>query len=188
MAGDKAPLGSFYLLHSRYSSEQYFRALQWVCAVVAIHISLVYGFATVVIPDHSIRFDKYIQYSWNFYGILCACFIYLYPVFIMVFVRPEKLFHYVGAGFRWHLISRERLFFSFPILLLIPIVKSVYSSFKVEIPNLIPFTYDELFYRADQWLSGGTDPWRSVSGRIRVYPVWSGPHGLCGTLAIRSRH
>ena len=160
MAGGKAPIGPFHLLHSRYSSEQYFRALQWVCAVVAIHILLIYGFATAVIPGLSIQFDIYTPNFWGLYVILFACFIYLYPFFIMVFVRPEKLFRYVGGGFRWHLISRERLFFSFPILLLIPIVQSVYSSFKVEIPNLIPFAYDELFYRADQWLLGGTDPWR----------------------------
>jgi len=160
MTDGKAPLDPYHLLHSRYSSKQYLRALQWICTAGAIHILLVYSLTTAVIQVHSIHFGKYIQLSGSIYGILFASFIYLYPVFIMAFVRPEKLFWYVGSGFRWHLISRERLLFSFPILLLIPIVKSVYSSFKAEIPNLIPYTYDELFYRADQWLSGGTDPWR----------------------------
>lgn len=45
-----------------------------------------------------------------------------------------------------------------PVLLL-PLFSSVFTVFKTSIPEIIPYSWDPLLMRWDQWLHGGVHPW-----------------------------
>jgi len=82
-------------------------------------------------------------------------------------VRPKKLLSYLISGYRWHLFSRERLLFSYPVLLCIPLVFSIYTSFKNDIPSLNPFWLDSLLYKLDKAIFLGNEPWQ-----VFRYIIW----------------
>lgn len=138
----------------------YFRALLWVAGVSLLHLVFVYLTSQLLLDSNRIVLDKYLVFSFAVYGFLITGFLYIYPVYIMLIIRPKKLFKRIGHGYYRHLFSAERLVFSFTALLLIPVIKSAYSSFKRQIPNMNSFSYDELFYKLDLGLFSNIDPWR----------------------------
>lgn len=134
-----------------------------------------YFFATVLISflvllhtgvGYSIINEKI--FGFNYRYALGACFVYCavliiflisYPLFVIGFVRPKQLTRYLINGYGWHLFSKERLLFSYPVLLMIFFEQSTYTAFKNEIPNLNPFWLDGLLYKIDRVIFLGNDPW-----------------------------
>ena len=65
----------------------------------------------------------------------------------------------LAAGLRDTVFSGRRLVQAVPVLLIFPIFFSIFTSFKYQIPELVPFTYDPLFIEIDGFLHGGKQPW-----------------------------
>ncbi|ASQ90242.1 hypothetical protein CHL67_04285 [Prosthecochloris sp. GSB1] len=151
---------SFIRPNQCYSSKQYFSATILLFFVALLHVAFVFVVVGINLDAHNVRFDKYLYKVSLVYTAALFFFLFLYPVFVMVFVRPRKLLNYLVYGYRWHLFSDERVLFSYPVLAIIPLDKSIYSSFKAEIPSLNSFWLDVQLYRLDRMLFLGDDPWR----------------------------
>jgi hypothetical protein len=85
--------------------------------------------------------------------ILCGSILVLgYFLYVMVFVRPERLFLRVALD------VRERMINSIPIFVGFQIFFSAFTSFKTLIPVLQPFRWDPTFAAWDQTIHG-IHPW-----------------------------
>lgn len=153
---------SFIKPNPYYSSRNYISATLSILLVAFLHAAIVYAVVEVNLDTHKIRIDKYVNKVSVIYGATLVFFLFFYPVFVMVFVRPRRLLSYVMNGYRWHLFSKERLLFSYPILAILSLDKSIYSSFKTEIPNLNSFWLDDPLYKLDRVIFLGNDPWRAI--------------------------
>lgn len=142
--------------------KEYISATLTILLIALLHIAIVYFVAEMNLDTHKIIIDKYIDNIFFVYAATLFAFIFSYPLYVMIFVRPKKLFNYLTTGYRWHLFSKERLLFSYPALIIVPLDKSIYSSFKTEISNLIPFWLDYPLYQLDRIIFLGNDPWRLI--------------------------
>lgn len=138
----------------------YFRAFSWVAGTSLLHVAFVYLTSQTLLDSSRIVFDKYLVVSFMMYGLVFLAFLHIYPVYVMIFIRPEHLFKRIGHGYYRHLFSAERVVFSFTALLMIPVIKSAYSSFKQQMPHMNSFSFDELFHNLDLGLFTNIEPWR----------------------------
>lgn len=142
----------------------YLLATLSIFTLALVHAAIIYTIVTLSLDSHNVRIDKYAEASFIIYSITLAGFLLCYPVFVMIFIRPSKLIRYLQEGYSWHLFSKERLLFSYPILVIIPLDKSIYTSFKTEIPHINPFWLDAPLYKLDQLAFLGHDPWIILQG------------------------
>lgn len=56
----------------------------------------------------------------------------------------------------------RRVILACPMILVMPVFLSAFSSDKSAIPLIVPFHWDPLFSSVDRWIMGGVDPWRYV--------------------------
>jgi hypothetical protein len=82
-----------------------------------------------------------------------------YLVRIMVFVRPRALIRYLAEDLQKRQKLRERLVLGLPMLVVLPVFFSLFSSMKTLIPLIHPFSWDSRLERIDRWLHGGRAPW-----------------------------
>lgn len=81
-----------------------------------------------------------------------------YCIYVMVMLRPERLCHFIYHALRSYL-SKDRLLQALPVLVLIPIFASSFTTFKAAIPRLHPYAWDKTLEAWDLALHGGTAPW-----------------------------
>jgi hypothetical protein len=136
------------------------RALLWVFGFSLSYIGITCFITYVILDCRQIVFDKYIGVSSVIYLFLFFGFLYFYPVYVMVFIRPDRLFKEIARGYSRHLLRTDRLIFSIPVIIIIPIVYSVYSSFKRLIPEIHYFQFDAVFCSIDRSLFVGVAPWQ----------------------------
>lgn len=101
-------------------------------------------------------------YSDNLLVRYTACLLLValcYLLYLMLLVRPARLFRALGADLR-RLISLERLMSAALVLGLLPVFISAFTSIKVLIPVVHPFDWDASFAALDLWLHGGRHPWQ----------------------------
>jgi len=84
---------------------------------------------------------------------LCA-----YALYVMLFKRPTELLRYLKNGLAEYL-SKERILFATPVLLMMPLFASSFSIVKAAIPIVHPFSWDARLAAVDQFLHGGIQPW-----------------------------
>ncbi len=128
--------------------------------LVLLHASIVYFVVNINLDTNNIRIDKYIYKAFVIYSVVLIGFLFFYPVYVMAFVRPRRLLNYLKNGYQWHLFSKERLLFSYPVLAIIPLDFSIYTSFKNDIPIINPFWLDVPLYKIDRAIFWGSDPWQ----------------------------
>jgi hypothetical protein len=100
---------------------------------------------------------------------------------VMVFVRPRRLIAYLIASLRQNL-TRERVLFALPVVLLLPVFASAFTFFKTAIPVIQPYVWDAALTEWDSLIHGGTHPWELlhpllgyplITGAINVlYNLW----------------
>lgn len=81
-----------------------------------------------------------------------------YAISIMVYVRPERLTRYLIASLKESL-TRERVLFALPVILLLPVFASTFTFFKTAIPVIQPYVWDARLTEWDRLIHGGTHPW-----------------------------
>lgn len=89
-----------------------------------------------------------------------------YALYVMLFIRPRRLLRHLAGELRAYL-SRARLLFALPALLLLPVFISSFTLIKSAVPLLHPYAWDRRLADFDLALHGGVQPW-----------VWL--HGLLG--------
>jgi len=174
---------SFIHPNQRYSRRDYIAAAFLIFLLALFHAAVAFGVVNANLEVNDVRLDTYVYKAAVLYAITFVGFLLLYPVFVMIFVRPKRLTSYLINGLRWYLFSKERWLFSYPVLIIIPLEFSIYTSFKMEIPNLISFWLDEPLFRLDRVIFLGNDPWwvfQQIIGNPNItraidflcHPVW----------------
>jgi hypothetical protein len=82
-----------------------------------------------------------------------------YGMYVIAFVKPERLIHYFRAALLQRFLTVERRVNVIPVLVLLPGVVSTFTYFKFVIPYIRPFDLDPLFADWDRAIHGGVHPW-----------------------------
>jgi hypothetical protein len=77
---------------------------------------------------------------------------------VMIFVRPDRLTHYLFTSLKPYL-DPVRLSFALPVLALIPVFGTTFTFYKSAISYLHPYGWDVRLTHLDAWLHGGIQPW-----------------------------
>lgn len=121
-----------------------------VCEIVTVQL--------IELPENIsvLRYSTRVQlWTLAFLGI----FAFLYPVYVMVFVRPRALIRYIFEDLRTNYLTVERLLGGAIILAFLPLFVSVFTTFKTIIPVTHPYAWDVEFAEWDRLLHGGFHPW-----------------------------
>lgn len=128
--------------------------------IAAIYIAIGYGVAHIYdwpINFHMQLYSSAMQWGtiWFVLGLVTWRAIY-----IMVAVRPHRLTISILKDLWRIYFSPRRLGQGIPVVLIFSFMFSVFTSYKIIIPEIVPFQYDELFADIDRMLHFGVDPWR----------------------------
>jgi len=145
------------------------RAHFWCVAAVAVYLlAALFISRYFSIPNGVLPF-LYISVVPVVTGIYIFSFVILYLVYVMVAVRPTRLFRYLAADAGTNWLTAERLFGGLLIIFLMQIFFSVFTSMKSLIPAINPFAWDATLAAWDRSLHGGIDPW------LLMQPVFGFP-------------
>jgi len=110
-----------------------------------------------------------------------VAFVVAWLLRIILLIRPSRPLSYAleeAGRFRW----RQRLLAGFPSMVLLAMLISIYSSWKVMIPQLNAFSWDAPFHAWDVALHAGQAPWQWLQPLLgtpwvtsainAVYHIW----------------
>jgi hypothetical protein len=135
------------------------RAHRWLLAAVLVYFAA--GLAAVAYIDRPERmtFSLYSALAVRATGFYLLGFALAYPVYVMAVTRPARLVDHLITDLKTNWLTAERLMGGFLILVLLPRVISVFTSFKTLIPIVNPYSWDPAFAEWDRVLHGGVHPW-----------------------------
>jgi len=139
------------------------RAHIWLIAPVEIYIILTYGLAVYLGRPGSFSFLGYEQAFALAIPVLCGGFLAWRATYIMLVVRPRRLFLAIIDDLRLNYLTRERLLNAVPIVVVLPLFNSACTLVKTLIPTLHPYDWDATFSRWDTALHFGVAPWRILA-------------------------
>ncbi len=100
-------------------------------------------------------YSKALHWATLFFVLLFVAYRIFY---IMIVKRPRRLtltiFEDLKTYFTW-----QRFFTALPMLLLIPIFFSLFTTAKNMIPVINPFSWDPFFAEMEAWMHFGKQPW-----------------------------
>lgn len=129
-----------------------------VAAVIALHALAAFAVADIYALEGAVRISLYGEGMLLLLTAAATGFFVAWLLRIIVLKRPSRPFGYAlqeAKQFEW----KRRLVAGVPSLLLLAVLMSVYSSWKVMIPALNPFSWDPVFHLWDLYLHGGRLPW-----------------------------
>lgn len=116
--------------------------------------------------------------------ILVAFRVFGETAYHVMHVRPFRVGALVAGIRRSELFSGERVAAAIIPLLLLPLFSSTFTSFKISIPEINPFSWDPLLMELDRTLHGGMHPWEILqpvlghpfvtSAISYLYNIWQG--------------
>lgn len=131
-----------------------------VHALIAAAVGLRYG-----IGQQSLRlFEGYL--SSLLIGPLLA--LTGYALYVILVIRPRRLLRHLCGTVRTHL-TRARLGFALPALLLLPVFISSFTLLKAAVPLVRPSEWDRRLATLDLTMHGGTQPWQWLQ-HVLGYP------------------
>ncbi len=111
-------------------------------------------------------------------GFWCFLFFLIcHSFYIKFFVRPDNFKEYALNDLQTKYFNPERLCHLFLIGLFVPAFLSAFTSFKIILPMIHPFTWDEPLAKLDAFIHGGQQPWQllqPVFGHPIVTSILSG--------------
>ncbi|MEX0923006.1 MAG: phosphatase PAP2 family protein [Rhodovibrionaceae bacterium] len=134
---------------------------QWlILAAVAVYLLASYAAASLAGAGAHFSISLYsllwVKLTGVFvFGVVCI----LYPLAVLILVRPARPLRHIWEGWRRHFFNVERIKRALPLLILLPVFMSGFSSMKAMIPVFDPYTWDLPLAQLDRWLHGGVDPW-----------------------------
>lgn len=132
---------------------------RWLIAFILAYLLL--GFAATHaydLPD-KMSVSLYSPILLKITAVLIGAFALVYPVYVMVFVRPARLIYYLITDLRDHYLTPERVLGGAIIAAVLPMFVSVFTIVKTMIPITHPYAWDATFALWDRWLHGGYDAW-----------------------------
>ena len=92
-------------------------------------------------------------------GLFFLVFTIGHSAYVMIFVRPDRLKEYILNDLRTKYFNNEHLCNMFLVVLLLPIFMSAFTSFKIILPRIQPFSWDSTFGKWNAKIHGGIQPW-----------------------------
>ena len=124
-------------------------------------------------------------YSETFVQMMAASLVAFaigHAIHVMIFVRPESIARTILQDMRRKYLTTERLWHALPVLVLMPLFMSAYTSFKALIPLLNFYSWDPAFAEWDRLLHAGLHPWQLLQPLVgdptitwvinTVYHLW----------------
>jgi hypothetical protein len=89
-----------------------------------------------------------------------------YLIWTMAVTRPARLFRHLRGEMFGRYLTAKNIFAVLPVVLLLAPFVSTFTSLKLMIPDLHPFSWDAALARWDGALHGGVQPWRLLQPLI----------------------
>jgi hypothetical protein len=149
------------------------RAHGLLFAVVLVHLMAALAVPALLGVPARIALGSYVNVFMIVTIGFAVLFVLLYPFHVALVVRPEQPGAYLRNRLRDRLLSPERLANAIPVLIMIPLAMSCFTSLKVLIPRMNPFGWDPVFADWDRVLHGGHQPWELLQPLLGVPIVTS---------------
>ena len=104
-------------------------------------------------------FRLYTATSVGMMGVMLIALVMIHAVYVMVALRPRRLFAELGRQYRSSLFRADRMANALPVFVLLPVFFNSFTVLKTSVPRIAPFAWDAAFDTADRWLHGGAAPW-----------------------------
>jgi hypothetical protein len=96
-----------------------------------------------------------------------------YAVYVMFVVKPDDLIAALRLRLFTRILTMRRIFTALPVLLLLPVFAATFTYFKMQIPHLVPFSWDPFFAHWEAVLHGGRQPWEWLQPLLgHPYVTW----------------
>jgi hypothetical protein len=146
------------------------RAHLWLVAIVLLYLAAAY----LVARHHGLtqgmsvsRYGLVVPQTTAVYLLFFALF---YLTYVMVVVRPARLFHHLVTDIQGNWLVAERLLGGLVMVFIMQVFFSIFTSMKAMIPVINPFSWDATLAEWDRTLHGGVDPWALMHPLIG-YPL-----------------
>ena len=131
----------------------------WFLAGIALYVA-----AGQVIPrlwglEDFIRVSLYRETLPMLLALYLVCFVLGHLLYVLLILRPASPVARILQDYRERFLTFERLAGAALMILLVQLLFSVFTSFKVMIPRFLPFSWDADFERWDRALHFGFAPW-----------------------------
>lgn len=178
IAHNQAPVSPWQRVRAELSHHAVLIGLTLTYCAIALSILYSHGLGGVPV------FRDYLVATLVPLTALAAFRIFGEIAYHIVHVRPFAWRGLLTGLRRSEVFSFERAAAALVPVLLVPLFASVFTTFKVSIPEMEPFTWDPQLMRLDQTLHGGMHPWEIlqplfghpfVSSAISyLYNIWQG--------------
>lgn len=85
---------------------------------------------------------------------------------VVVRLKSERPIFEIYSSIRGDILDIRRYIVGLPMLIALLVYMSVFTQVKQNIPNIIPFSWDEFFMKMDYWLHLGNHPWELLQPLI----------------------
>ena len=138
----------------------------WFLAGIALYVA-----AGQVIPrlwglEDFIRVSLYRETLPMLLILYLVCFVLGHLLYVLLWLRPANPGARILQDYRERFLTFERLAGAALMILLVQVLFSVFTSFKVMIPRFVPFSWDADFERWDRALHFGQAPWELLQPLI----------------------
>ena len=152
------------------------KELNLILRVHTILITLIFLYVTALLFIASqynvidkISFSLYSKDVQLMTALFLVSFFIGHALYVMAFIRPEKLISYTFQDLWMNYLNRKRILNALPIMLLLPLFMSTFTSFKSMIPIINPFSWDHAFAELDALIGGGFQSWKLL------HPIFGRP-------------
>lgn len=90
--------------------------------------------------------------------------------YVRFFVKPDNVKEFVLNDLQSNYLSTERLCHLLLMGLLIPAFLSAFTSFKIILPAVHPFSWDSELVKIDSFIHGGSQPWQWLQ-TVLAHPI-----------------
>ena len=147
-----------------------YRAEIGLILLAVVYAAICYGVSYSVGKQDSFSLKIYSEATGLATFFLALGFITWRVFYIMIAVRPRQLTHFIVRDFKNFLISGDRIRHAIPVFIAVLLFMSAFTSTKMLIPLINPFSWDEAFMQIDRVLHFGIDPWRLLQPLLG-YPI-----------------
>lgn len=134
---------------------------QWLWVAIALgYVAAVVGVAHAIGRPEAVSLSLYSPVMIVLLCLSLLGFALGHLLYVCLVLRPERPLKRMAEDWSRRFDVPRRVIAAVPVLLVLPLFMSAFTSMKVMIPGLNPFSWDPTFASWDRWLHGGIDPWR----------------------------
>jgi protein-S-isoprenylcysteine O-methyltransferase Ste14 len=134
---------------------------QWLFVTIALgYVAVVIAVAKAIGQPQAVSIVLYSPVMLVLIGLALFAFALGHVVYVTIVLRPERPLKRIAEDWTGRFEVKQRVFAALPILLVLPVFMSAFTSMKSMIPSLNSFSWDPTFAHWDRLIHGGVDPWR----------------------------